>query len=55
METDRGSKDTDPLIPNLGTKSEGLTSGPGRFTPGKESRYPLNKRLGGHNSWSGRF
>jgi hypothetical protein len=27
---------------------------PGRFTPGKEPRYPLDRRLGGPQSRSGR-
>jgi hypothetical protein len=31
-----------------------LTPRPGRFTPGKESRYPLYKRLGGPQGRSGR-
>jgi hypothetical protein len=26
---------------------------PGHFTPGKESHYPLYKRLGGPQNWSG--
>ena len=30
------------------------TPRPGRFTPGKETRYPLYRRLGGHQSRSGR-
>jgi hypothetical protein len=28
---------------------------PGRFTPVKEPRYPLNRKLGGPQSWSGQF
>ena len=31
------------------------TSYPGRFCPGKELRYPLNRRLGGPKIPSGRF
>jgi hypothetical protein len=27
---------------------------PGRFTPGKETWYPLYRRLGGPQDWSGR-
>jgi len=27
---------------------------PGRFTPGKHTRYPLFRRLGGPQGWSGR-
>ena len=27
---------------------------PGRFTPGKETWYPLYRRLGGPQGWSGR-
>lgn len=30
-------------------------SGPGRFTPGKESWSPLNRKLGGPHGLSGRF
>jgi hypothetical protein len=26
----------------------------GRFSPGKETRYPLHRRLGGPQGWSGR-
>ena len=33
---------------------EWLTPRPGRFTPGKETRYPLYRRLGGPQSLSGR-
>jgi hypothetical protein len=29
------------------------TSRPGRFTPGKETRYPLHRRLGGPQNMSG--
>jgi hypothetical protein len=32
-----------------------LTSRPGRFTPGKEPQYPLNKRMRGPQRRSGRF
>ena len=31
-----------------------LTSRPGRFTPGKDTRYPLCRRLGGPHGRSGR-
>ena len=31
------------------------TSRPGRFTPGKQTQYPLNKRLGGPQNRYGRF
>ena len=34
--------------PNGGELS---TTGSGRFTPAKEHRYPLNRRLGGPQSW----
>jgi hypothetical protein len=34
---------------------EWSTSRPGRFTPGKEPRYLLNRRLGGSRSQSGHF
>jgi hypothetical protein len=32
-----------------------LAPGPGRFTPGKETRYPLYRRLGGPQGGSGRL
>jgi hypothetical protein len=32
----------------------GLTPSPGHFTPGKETRYPLYRRLRGPQGWSGR-
>jgi hypothetical protein len=32
---------------------EWLAPGPGRFTPGKETRYPLYRRLGGPQGRSG--
>ena len=31
--------------------SEWSTPRPGRFTPGKETRYPLHRRLGGPKFW----
>jgi hypothetical protein len=34
--------------------SEWLASRPGRFTPGERPRYPLDRRLGGPQSRSGR-
>ena len=42
------------LSPRLGG-GEWSTSRSGRFTPGKELRYPLNRRLGGLQSQSGRL
>jgi hypothetical protein len=33
---------------------EWSTPRPGRFTPGKETRHPLYRRLGGPQGWSGR-
>ena len=39
----------------LGAKWGGWsTPRPGRFTPGKEARYLLYRRLGGRRGWSGR-
>jgi hypothetical protein len=32
-----------------------LTSCSSSFTPGKETQYPLNRRLGGPQSWPGQF
>jgi hypothetical protein len=42
---------------NLGTRSGWvvLTPRPGRFTPGKETRYPLYRRLDGAQGRSGRM
>ena len=31
------------------------TSGPGHFTNGQETRYPLSTKLGGPQGWYGRF
>ena len=42
------------LIPVLGGV-ELLTSRLGRFTPRKEPRYRLDRRLGGSRSWCGHF
>ena len=45
-----------PLIRYLVTAldwGEWSTSGPGRFTPGKETHYQLNMRLGGRQSQCG--
>ena len=40
---------------NLGARWGGwLAPRPGRFTPGKETRYPLYRRLGGPQGRSGR-
>ena len=39
---------------NLGTRWGGWTSRPGRFTPRKETRYPLYRGLGGPQGRSGR-
>jgi len=36
-------------------RNEWSTSRPGHFTSGKEPQYPLNERLGGPQSLSGRF
>jgi hypothetical protein len=32
----------------------GQIHAPAGFPPGKEPQYPLDRRLGGHQSWSGR-
>jgi hypothetical protein len=44
-----------PLILYLGTRlGEWFTSCPGRgLVPGMDTRYPLDRRLGGPQSWSG--
>jgi hypothetical protein len=36
-------------------RSEWSTSHPSHFTHGKEPWYPLNRRLGGPQNWSGHF
>jgi hypothetical protein len=50
-----GSRDTAELIINLDTRRRCLNSHPGCFTPQKEPRWLLNRRLGWSRSWSGRF
>ena len=45
---------TYPLILNL-NGGQWLPSHPDRVSPGKEPRYPLNKRLAGFQSRFGRF
>jgi len=52
MKAGRGRIGIDPLILNLDTR---LTSGPWRFTSGKEARYQLNRMLGGLLNWYSRF
>jgi nitrate reductase NapE component len=43
-------------LSNHGVRCGGwLTPRPGRFTPGKETRYPLYRRLGGPQGRSGRI
>jgi hypothetical protein len=47
MKAQRGSRGTAQLF-NFGARWEGWsTPRPGRFTPGKETQYPLCRRLGG--------
>jgi hypothetical protein len=41
-------------IYNVGGGWGGLTPRPGCFGPRKETRFPLNRRLGGPQCWSGR-
>ena len=56
MKAYRRSRHTNPLFLNLGTRWRSwLTSRPGRFSPGKEHRYPLKWKLGEPQSRSGRF
>jgi len=56
MKAYRGRRGIAPLIFNLSLDGgERLTSHLGHFTPRKEARYPLNRRLGGPWSWSGHF
>jgi hypothetical protein len=52
----RGSRGIAPLFLLFSALDGGgwSTSRPGRFTPGKESRYPLYRRLGGPQGRSGR-
>jgi hypothetical protein len=40
-----------PILTSTLVRGEWSASRPGRFTPGKEPRYPLNKRMGGPQSW----
>jgi len=56
MNTYTGSRGTVPL--NLTLVIDGgewFTSRSGCFIPRKEPRFPLNRRLGGPQSWSGHF
>ena len=56
MNAYRGSKGKAPLILNLSTRWKWVVRfTPGRFTPGKEPRCPMNTKLGGSQSRSGRF
>jgi hypothetical protein len=56
MQANGKSRGVVPLIFNLGTGgADCLTSRPGCFTPGKEHRYPLNRRLGEPPSRYGRW
>jgi len=43
------------FLTSLLDEGEWSTSGPGRFSQGKEHRYPLNGMLGGPRSRCGRF
>ena len=53
MKAYKGSRAIARLIRNVGSRWWS-TSRPGRFNPGKELRYPMNRRLGGAQSRSGR-
>ena len=54
VKAQRGSRGTTVLL-DLGARWGGwLTPRPGRFTPGKETRYPLYRRLGGPQGRCGR-
>jgi len=56
MNAYKGSRGTVPLILTLALDGgEWFTSRSGHFIPRKEPWYPLNKRLGGPQSWSGHF
>ena len=56
IKTYRGSRGMAPLIRNSALDGgEWSTSRTGRFNPGKERRYTLNRRLGTDQSRSGRF
>lgn len=55
MKKYRGSGDTAALILNLGTRRKCLNSHPGSFTPEKEPRWLLNRRLGWSRGRSGWF
>jgi len=51
-----GSRGTVPLNLTLALDGgEWFTSLSGCFIPGKEPWFPLNRRLGGPQSWSGHF
>lgn len=56
MKTYTASGITSPLVLNLGAKLNSvIKSRPGRFTPGKQPRYPLKRERCEHQSDSGRF
>jgi hypothetical protein len=55
MNTCRGSRGKAAVLTFALDECQWSTSRPGRFTPGKESWYPLNRRRGGSQSRSGRF
>jgi hypothetical protein len=49
-----GTEDIAPRILDLGTRWEWSASRPGHLTPRESHWYPLYKRLGGPQCWSGR-
>ena len=51
----RSTRGMAPLILNLSTRCRWVVICPGHFTPKKEPIYPINRRLGGPNSWSEHF
>ena len=55
MKANRGRWGIAPLILNLGTRLTWSVARPGCFTLGKETRYPVNGRLGGLQRQSWRF
>ena len=54
MKAQRGNGGIALSLTSALDKGGWLTPSPGRFTPGKETRYPLYRRLGGLQGRSGR-
>jgi hypothetical protein len=54
MKAQRGEYRYSSILPLISALDGWFTPRPGRFTPGKETRYPLYRRLGGPQGRCGR-